>query len=58
VLSDKILRAQADRFIQQQSARLNEAIKRGQTRVALARALGTDTGRAYLMFDAAVGDLS
>ncbi len=58
VLSDKILRAQADRFIQQQSTRLNEAIKRGQTRVALARALGTETGRAYLMFDAAVGDLS
>ena len=58
VLSDKLLRAQADRFVQQQAVRLNDALRRGQTRVAIARALATDTGRAYLMFDAAVGDLS
>jgi hypothetical protein len=58
VLTDKLLRAQADRFIQQQSARLSDALRRGQTRVAIARALATDTGRAYLIFDAAVGDLN
>lgn len=58
VLSDKLLRSQADRFVQQQAARLNDALRGGQTRVAIARALSTETGRAYLMFDAAVGDLN
>ena len=58
VLSDKLLRSQADRFVQQQAARLSEAVKRGQTRADIARALSSETGRAYLMFDAAVGDLS
>ena len=57
VLTDKVLRGQADRFVQQQAAKLSEAVKRGQTRVALAQALGSEAGRAYLMFDAAVGDL-
>jgi hypothetical protein len=58
VLSDKLLRAQADRFIQQQAARLRDAVRRGQTRAAIARVLATEAGRAYLMFDAAVGDLT
>jgi hypothetical protein len=58
VLSDKLLRAQVDRFIQQQAARLRDANRRGQTRAAIARVLATEAGRAYLMFDAAVGDLS
>jgi hypothetical protein len=58
VLSDKLLRAQADSFIQHQTSRLEEAIRRGQTRVAIARGLASETGRAYLMFDAAVGDLN
>ncbi|HVY33023.1 MAG TPA: polar localization protein TipN [Caulobacteraceae bacterium] len=58
VLSDKLLRSQADRFVQQQSARLSDALRQGQTRLAIARALGTETGRAYLMFDAAIGDLN
>ncbi|HUO21117.1 MAG TPA: polar localization protein TipN [Caulobacteraceae bacterium] len=58
VMSDKLLRAQADRFVQQQAARLNDAVRRGQTRVALARGLASDAGRAYVLFDAAVGDLN
>jgi len=58
VMGDKLLRAQAERFVQQQGARLGEAKRRGQSRAHIARALATETGRAYLMFDAAVGDLS
>jgi hypothetical protein len=58
VLSDKLLRAQADRFVQQQSARLNDAVRRGQSRSAIARGLATEPGRAFVLFDAAVGDLT
>lgn len=58
VLADKVLRAQAERFVQQQGARLGEAKRRGQSRAHIARALASETGRAFLMFDAAVGDLS
>jgi hypothetical protein len=57
VMADKVLRAQAERFVQQQGARLSEAKRRGHNRADIARALATETGRAYLMFDAAVGDL-
>jgi hypothetical protein len=58
ILTDKVLRAQADRFIQQYDARLREAVSRGQSRSAIARALNSNVGRVYLMFDAAVGDLT
>jgi hypothetical protein len=57
VLSDKLLRAQADRFVQQQGARLNDMVRRGQPRAVIARSLASEPGRAYLLFDAAVGDL-
>ena len=58
VMADKLLRAQAERFVKQQGALFGEAKRRGQSRAHIARALATETGRAFLMFDAAVGDLS
>jgi hypothetical protein len=57
LLSNKPLRSRADRFIQRQTARLREAVRVGQTRAAIAEILSSRSGRAYLIFDAAVGDL-
>jgi len=56
VLAERPLRGHADRYIRRYETALNEALqgKGGQSFAAL---LGTDGGRAFLLFDAAIGEL-
>ena len=57
VLSDKVLRSQSDRFIQSYQSLLREA---GQPDAEVSRRdlLDAPAGRAFLLLDAAVGDLN
>ncbi len=57
VLSDKILRAQAERFLQSYHSLLREAARPG-SEVSRLGLLGSDAGRTFLLLDAAVGDLN
>jgi hypothetical protein len=57
VLSDKLMRAQADRFIERYAGLIRGAARRGADGLTTANLLGSDAGRAYLLLDAAVGDL-
>jgi len=55
-LSERPLRAHAERFVRAYGAALQEATESKSGR-SLASLLATEEGRAYLLFDAAVGDL-
>jgi hypothetical protein len=57
ILSDKLLRAQADRFVNRYAGLLRGAGRRGTEGPTVISLLSTDAGRAYLLLDAAVGDL-
>ena len=57
ILSDTALRAKANRFIQRQTRRIKEMVRRGQAKAGLARALNAPGGRVFLIFDAAVSEL-
>lgn len=56
VLSDPDLRADAERFVRGQAARLGQ--RAGDGTPAVMAILGTDTGRAFMLLDAAIGDLA
>jgi len=57
VMSDPDLRADAERYVQGFSTRLGEQARAGGPGAALS-ALATDAGRAFMLLDAAVGDLA
>jgi hypothetical protein len=57
ILSDKVLRVQAERFTSSYRSLLREAMQ-PEAEVQPHSLLGSDAGRAYLLLDAAVGDLS
>jgi len=57
VMSDPDLRGDAERYVHGFSARLGEQARAGGPGAALS-ALSTDAGRAFMLLDAAVGDLA
>ncbi|MGV3579307.1 tipN [Brevundimonas sp.] len=56
VMSDPDLRADAERYVRSFAHRLGDEARGGQT--AVLGALATDAGRAFMLLDAAVGDLA
>jgi hypothetical protein len=57
VLTDKVLHAHADRYLQRYEDLLADSAKRDREGFVTAALLGSDPGRAFLLFNAAVGDL-
>jgi hypothetical protein len=57
VLTDKVLRAHADRYLQRYEDLLADSAKRDRDGFVTATLLGSDPGRAFLLFNAAVGEL-
>ncbi len=57
VLTDKVLRAQADRYVRRYEDLLNDSARRDREGFMTAALLGSEPGRAFLLFDAAVGEL-
>jgi hypothetical protein len=57
VLTDKVLRAHADRYLQRYEDLLTDSAKRDRDGFITATLLGSDPGRAFLLFNAAVGEL-
>lgn len=57
VLTDKILRGEADRYVRRYEELLGDAARRDREGYMTAALLGSDPGRAFLLLDAAVGDL-
>ncbi len=58
VLSDAELKGDAERYVRQTSQRLAEAAREDGEGYAVLSRLATDAGRAFLLLDAAVGDLA
>jgi hypothetical protein len=56
VISDPELRADAERFVRSQATQLNQQAGDGTS--AVLGVLATDTGRAFMLLDAAIGDLA
>jgi uncharacterized coiled-coil protein SlyX len=57
MFSDAVLRGQSERFLQRYAAALDEAAESDREGFLVATLLATDAGRAYLLLDAAAGDL-
>ena len=57
VLTDKVLHAHADRYLQRYETLLADSAKRDRDGFVTAALLGSDPGRAFLLFNAAVGEL-
>lgn len=57
VLSDKLMRAQAERLIDRYTELLRGVARRGGEGLTAAGLLGSDAGRAFLLLDAALADL-
>ena len=57
VLTDKVLRAHADRYLERYEHLLADSAKRDRDGFVTATLLGSDPGRAFLLFNAAVGEL-
>ena len=57
VLTDRGMREQADRFLAVYEARLNEAVRRDPEGFMTMALLASEPGRAFLLLDAAIGDL-
>jgi hypothetical protein len=57
VLTDKVLHAHADRYLQRYEDLLADSAKRDRDGFVTAALLGSDPGRAFLLFNAAVGEL-
>ena len=57
VLTDKVLRAQADRYVRRYEDLLTDSAKRDREGFMTSALLGSEPGRAFLLFDAAVGEL-
>jgi hypothetical protein len=56
VLTDKLLRAQADRFVDRYTGLIRGASRKDDGGITTLNLLGTPAGRAFLLLDAAVGD--
>jgi len=57
VMSDKLLRAQAERLIDRYTELLRGVARRGGEGLTAVSLLGSDSGRAFLLLDAALSDL-
>ncbi|HEY4029215.1 MAG TPA: hypothetical protein VGM25_02645 [Caulobacteraceae bacterium] len=57
ILSDKLLRVQADRLVNRYVELLRGVARRGGEGLTAAGLLGSDAGRAFLLLDAALADL-
>jgi hypothetical protein len=57
VLTDKVLRTEADRYVRRYEEILSDSAQRDREGYMTAALLGSDPGRAFLLLDAAVGDL-
>lgn len=57
ILSDKLLRAQAERLIDRYTELLRGVARRGGEGLTAVGLLGSDAGRAFLLLDAALSDL-
>ena len=57
VLTDKVLRAHADRYVRHYEGLLNSSASDDRAGHQTAALLGSESGRAFLLLDAAVGDL-
>ncbi|WP_426030580.1 polar localization protein TipN [Caulobacter sp. DWP3-1-3b2] len=58
LFSDAALRADADRFLRRYSGMMDEAADQDREGFLVAALLSSDAGRAYLLLDAASGDLA
>lgn len=57
IASDRRMRAQAERYVRRHRGLVDEAVGRGDGE-AVSALLGSDQGRAWLLFDAAFGDVA
>ena len=57
IASDRRMRAQTERYVRRHRALVDEAVARGDGE-AVTGLLGSDQGRAWLLFDAAFGDVA
>jgi hypothetical protein len=57
ILTDHVLRAQADRYLRRYEALLTDSARRDRDGFMTTTLLGSDPGRAFLLFKAAVGEL-
>lgn len=57
VLTDKVLRSHADRYVRRYEDLLHDSQRRDREGFMTAALLGSGPGRAFLLFDAAVGEL-
>ena len=57
VLTDHVLRGQVDRYVRRYEALLGDSARRDQDGFMTATLLGSDAGRAFLLFKGAVGEL-
>jgi hypothetical protein len=57
VLTDRPLRAEADRYVRQYEALIRDAAQRDADGYMSLSLLASEPGRAFLLIDAAVGDL-
>lgn len=57
VLTDKVLRTEADRYVRRYEELLVDSARKDREGYMIAALLGSDPGRAFLLLDAAVGDL-
>jgi hypothetical protein len=57
MVSDRRMRAQAERYIRRYQGLLDKALERGDSATAITTLLGSDQGRAWLLFDVAFGDV-
>jgi hypothetical protein len=57
VLTDKVLKSQTDRYVRRYEGLVVDSAKRDRDGFMTAALLETDPGRAFLLLDAAVGDL-
>jgi hypothetical protein len=57
VQTDQVLRAHADRYVRRYEDLIHDSAKRDREGFMTAALLGSEPGRAFLLFDAAVGEL-
>jgi hypothetical protein len=56
MLSDRRMRAQAERYVRRQQSFVDDALAREDPGAAVSALLGSDRGRAWLLLDAALAD--
>lgn len=58
LFSDTALRTQVDRFLRRQAAMIDEAVEQDRGGFLVGTLVGSEVGRAYLLLEAAAGDLA